>query len=485
MAIAVPPPRPPQLRLTYSPPPSSPLEPRCYGSPAKPTQKREVMRVQEHSACEQLARLRELQEASTTHDSAEAEGEEEEQDTQKISTSKKSAYMTEEVEEKLGLAGADPYGLLELEDRRWKASQDEIRKAYRRLVLLHHPDKKAAEQATKAPETPPANKAKASKKSAKATGEDDNEERDEGEGEEKEGEEEDGEFKLLSAAYELLGNAERRRAFDSVDYFNDDLPQAFRKGKDFYRTFRGGFARQAKFSEAPKPPSLGDDETPYEEVAAFYRFWQNLRSWRDFSLLTEHDLAAAEDREERRWMQRQNKNMCERIKKDEMRRVQAFVSLAYENDPRVIKHKAEQAEAKKAAKDAKDEALRKEKEAKEAAAEAERAAEKAKQAEAEAAKALEKEGAAASKREKEKQRSALKKARKELKALCDEGPWASKKEEIDVLAAALALDELQKLHAALVGATNVAEVHGADAGAEAVAAMEAQLSADVARVMAQ
>ena len=37
-----------------------------------------------------------------------------------VRTNKKSEYMTEEVEEKLGLAGADPYGLLELEDRRWK-----------------------------------------------------------------------------------------------------------------------------------------------------------------------------------------------------------------------------------------------------------------------------------------------------------------------------------------------------------------------------
>ena len=483
MAIA-PPPASQQLRLTYSPPKEGEgaLEPRCYGSPAKMTQKKEVMRVQEHSACEQLARLRELQETAKLQNGNDAENEgEEEYDATAVKTTKKSSYMTDEVEEKMGLAGADPYGMLELEDRRWKASQEEIRKSYRRLVLQHHPDKKAAATAEQAkdPETPK----KLKKKDTKATGEDDEE--GEGEGEEKEGEEEDSEFKLLSAAYELLGNAERRRAFDSLDYFNDDLPTTFRKGKDFYRTFRGGFARQAKFSEVPKAPGLGDEETPYEEVANFYRFWQNLRSWRDFSLLTEHDLAAAEDREERRWMQRQNKNMGERIKKDEVKRVQAFVALAYENDPRVLKHKAEQAEAKKAAKDAKEYALRKEKEAKEATAEAARAAEKAKQVEAEAAKAVEKQGAAASKREKEKQRSALKKARKELKALGDEGPWAAKKEEIDVLAAALEIDEVQQLHAALVGATNVAEVHGADAGAEAVAAMEAQLTADVARVMAQ
>ena len=35
----------------------------------------------------------------------------------------------------------DPYDLLELEDLRWRATADDIRKSYRRLVLEHHPDK--------------------------------------------------------------------------------------------------------------------------------------------------------------------------------------------------------------------------------------------------------------------------------------------------------------------------------------------------------
>lgn len=47
---------------------------------------------------------------------------------------------------------------------------------------------------------------------------------------------------------------------------SQDLPLAFRKGKNFYRTFAAPFARQAKFSEQSNPPALGTDETPYEEV---------------------------------------------------------------------------------------------------------------------------------------------------------------------------------------------------------------------------
>ena len=44
-----------------------------------------------------------------------------------------------------------------------------------------------------------------------------------------------------------------RRAFDSVDYFNDYLPQQFRPKPEqgsahFYRTFGPSFTRQSKFS---------------------------------------------------------------------------------------------------------------------------------------------------------------------------------------------------------------------------------------------
>jgi len=184
-----------QLLLLMPPLTGGPTEPRCYGSPARPVMKREVSRVSAQSAYEKL--LHEVVD-DIFHSEAEVEAEEKDDKVVKVSL-KKSAYMSEDVEQKLQLGGADPYGLLELEDKRWRASADEIRRNYRRLVLQHHPDKKVA-VATEV--------AKDDKAEPHATSEE-------------EGEEEDSAFKLLSTAWDLLGSATRRRAFDSVDYFND------------------------------------------------------------------------------------------------------------------------------------------------------------------------------------------------------------------------------------------------------------------------
>ena len=428
-----------QQYLALMPPlPNSPKEPKCYGSPAKCMTKRACFKVEKMPSIQRLIQAQALDLEAAAEDKKDGgeEDEEEEDAAGPIYTYKKSQYWSKEVDEKLGFAGADPYGLLELEERRWRASPDEIRKAYRKLVLTHHPDKKQSEEAVKAI-------------SKKESGNKENEK--EGE-EEEEGEEDDAdaEFKLLGAAYELLGNVETRRQYDSIDNFNDYLPTVFhpKKSKSWFAVFGPPFARQAKFSSSTPVPQCGDEDTPYEQVSKFYKFWFAFSSWRDFGLLAEHDYKEAEDREERRWMQRQNKNFTDRIKKDERQRVQAFVQLAYDNDPRIIAYKEKAAAEKAAVKEAKEAARRAEKDAEEAAKAAKEAAEKEAQAAANAVKDAAKAVSADAKREKEKQRSALKKARKEIKAL-GEGAWAARASDIDVVAAVLEIDALLALTAAL------------------------------------
>eukprot|EP00316_Scyphosphaera_apsteinii_P008194 CAMPEP_0119313106 /NCGR_PEP_ID=MMETSP1333-20130426/27898_1 /TAXON_ID=418940 /ORGANISM="Scyphosphaera apsteinii, Strain RCC1455" /LENGTH=460 /DNA_ID=CAMNT_0007317855 /DNA_START=29 /DNA_END=1411 /DNA_ORIENTATION=+ len=439
--------------LLLLPPPKegSPTEPTCYGSPAKAVAKKEVRQVSTLSLQETL-----LQSQSHLNQDDLDEVEEEERDDEEygIQTTKKSYYWTKEVEEKLGLGGADPYGLLQLEDKRWRATPEEIRKSYRRLVLTLHPDKKDTKKASGARQNADGETDELGVTASPA----DNSTR-EGGGEESEGEE-DADFKLLSAAWELLGNTEQRRAFDSVDYINDYLPERHRpkpeKPDHFFRNFGPPFTRQSKFSIDQPVPQLGDANTPYEEVARFYRFWQNFRSWREFTLLTEHDLTQAEDREERRWMMRNNKNQCARIKKDEAARLGNFVALAYESDPRIQMHREQVQRAKEQQKAARDAALRAEREQQNAEAEARAVAEREQQAAVEAERQIHAEERAASKREKEKARSALKKARKELRTLGEEERWKASG-DFELLAASLNLDQLRELVALMSnGDENVA-----------------------------
>uniref|UniRef100_A0A7S2MPI0 J domain-containing protein n=1 Tax=Haptolina brevifila TaxID=156173 RepID=A0A7S2MPI0_9EUKA len=446
----------PMLRL-LPPGENSPSKPTVYGSPARSHEKKEVYKVERVPAIDRLmAQRAEEEEEAAQKEAAEGEeGEEgEELHAATVQTYKKSQFWSKEVEEKLGLGGADPYGLLELEDKRWRASADEIRKAYRRLVLTMHPDKKAAAGAEESPK----------KKSAAQVTEEESEKGEEGgEGEGGEEEEEaDTEFKLLSASWELLGNAEARRAYDSIDNFNDFLPTAFRERKSvprhFYNVFGAPFARQSKFSQQTPVPQLGDENSSQDEVNKFYRFWTSFSSWRDFSLLCEHDLKEAEDREERRWMQRQNKNYAGRIKKEEMSRIAAFVQLAYDNDPRVKAFKEAKDAAKAKAKEDKERALREAKEAEQAAVREKENAAAAAAAASAAENASAAEEKAASKREKERQRSALKKARKEFKVLSEKEAYAARAADFDVIAAVLPVEALTTLTATLLEADTEAGV---------------------------
>ena len=51
-------------------------------------------------------------------------------------------------------------------------------------------------------------------------------------------------------------------------------------------------------------PEIGDDNTPMEDVLAFYRYWDYFKSWREFAQFDEHDTEKAGDRYEKRWMEK-------------------------------------------------------------------------------------------------------------------------------------------------------------------------------------
>lgn len=293
---------------------------------------------------------------------------------------------------------------------RYYASEDDIRRAYRKIVLRHHPDKR------------------------KGKGENINPD--------------DDYFTCITRAYEFLGVPLKRRSYDSVDaHFNDDLPTQSEIDKDFYKSLGPCFKLNSRWSEKKHVPLLGTEESERSHVERFYDFWYDFQSWREYSYLDEEDKDKGQDRDERRWIDKQNKQMRLKKKKEEMARIRQLVDLAYNNDPRIVKFKREEKDKKLAAKKAKQTAAQaqkaeEERQAKEAAA----AKLKTEQEEQKRIEQLQK--------EREIQKRALKKERKALRDFAksndyfvtDGGDKIKNIEDVEKICEAFKLLELQDLN---------------------------------------
>lgn len=201
----------------------------------------------------------------------------------------------------------DLYALLGLQNERWMASDADIRMAYRKAALEHHPDKKRAQSAGDL------NKLQ------------ENEER----------------FKAIQEAYETLSDAAKRREFDSLDPFDDSLPTELQASseEEFFKHFGAAFKRNSKWSMNKPVPNLGTMDSADTEVDAFYSFWFSFKSWREFPHPDEEDADMAEDRYERRWIERHNAKLREKGRKEEVIRINQFVDLANRLDPRLVRRR--------------------------------------------------------------------------------------------------------------------------------------------------
>ncbi|KAK2158365.1 hypothetical protein LSH36_172g04007 [Paralvinella palmiformis] len=237
----------------------------------------------------------------------------------------------EDADEELLLRSLDPkewkqqdhYAVIGLRKLRQKATYDEIKRAYKKKVLLHHPDKRRARGIPV-----------------------------------KEGEEDY--FTCITRAYEILGVPSKRRSYDSIDpEFDDSIPSVNAESKEhFYESFRPVFERNARWSTKKKVPELGDENTPFSDVDKFYSFWYDFDSWREYSYLDEEDKEKGENREERRWIEKQNKAARQKRKKEETARIRQLVDNSYACDPRIVRHKEEEKQRKLAEKQAKKDAVR-------------------------------------------------------------------------------------------------------------------------------
>lgn len=219
------------------------------------------------------------------------------------------------------------------------ANADEIKKAYHKACLKYHPDKT-------------------------------------GRGEE------DRVFLLVKAAFDTLSDPVKRRSYDSTVDFDESIPKEGVEESQFYDVYGPVFARNLRFASFNDPakqikdkepdsvaspagkkknkkggkkndngpktkqescPPFGDDSTPLSQVHSFYDFWVHFESWRDFTLKaskeTEHDMDAADSRDEKRWMKQEIDRKLKKMKKEEMARINLLVERAMAADPRLKREK--------------------------------------------------------------------------------------------------------------------------------------------------
>ncbi|XP_021939402.1 dnaJ homolog subfamily C member 2 isoform X2 [Zootermopsis nevadensis] len=308
----------------------------------------------------------------------------------------------------------DHYAVLGLKKLRHKATEDDIKKAYRLKVLRHHPDKRKAQGEEIRPD--------------------------------------DDYFTCITKAWEILGNPRNRRSYDSVDKeFDDSIPTGNEHTRNnFYEVFGKAFDLNSRWSEKMPVPKLGNESTSRENVERFYSFWYNFESWREYSYLDEEEKEQGQGREERKWIEKQNKAARAKRKKEEMARIRSLVDIAYSLDPRIQKFKQEDKDRKLAVKQAKKDAARARQEEEDRRA---HAAEEEMRKQKEEAEAEQKAKQDAIKAEREAQKRALKKERASLRKLAkgndyysvDPSEMVHHMASLEKICECLRVDELEEL----------------------------------------
>ncbi|KAL1129637.1 hypothetical protein AAG570_012582, partial [Ranatra chinensis] len=297
-------------------------------------------------------------------------------------------------------------------------------------------------------------------------------------------------FACITKAWEILGDKDKRKSYDSVDpYFDDSIPINNEHNRNnFFEVFGPVFKLNARWSEKKPVPLLGGPDDSRDLVDNFYRFWYNYESWREFSYEDEESKDRAQDRDERRWIERQNKSVRAKKKKEEMIRLRNLVDQAYNLDPRIAKFKSDDKAKKEAYKKAKANAAREKQLQIEKAQKEEDDRLKKEKIEEEAAKKAKQ---IAMKAEREAQKKHLRKERKLLRDICksncyfttDPNICVQYMEHIEKMCEVFTVKDLENDSFRLEELNNDLKIRGKDAFEEKIAEVEKKLEEERQRLI--
>ncbi|XP_044477250.1 DNAJ protein JJJ1 homolog [Mangifera indica] len=226
--------------------------------------------------------------------------------------------------------------LYEVLDLSKDCSPDEIRSAYKKLALQRHPDKLVQSGLTHEQAT--------------------------------------AQFQELVNAYEVLSDPKERAWYDShrsqilfsdlnsssnsgpnsvvpnlFSYFSNTAFSGYSdSGTGFYKVYSDLFDKVFRneinfvkklglgLDSVREAPIMGNLESPYSQVTAFYNYWLGFSTVMDFCWVDQYDVMAGPNRKSRRVMEEENKKLRKKAKREYNETVRGLAEFVKKRDKRVI-----------------------------------------------------------------------------------------------------------------------------------------------------